>query len=349
MSSTTCNCSQTSGGFAAPANVGERPRFYARQLVEADDLILEHEYLRAKLRRHNRFLHGWGVVCGARVVLANQPWKVVVKTGYILSPYGDEICIGKDQCVDVRTTCTSSAPPEPVDDCGCTEASPPIPAGQQMFIAIRYVEKPARLVRVPLGGCGCNESACEYARYVELLRDLHPRPLPGLAHLAAGRLGRDARPTAGLPRLPGRALGGPERVHRRRVRQHRAAGMRLPPAGAVVRIHVVAVLRRHGGLEAAAGAGPARAGVRRAVTGTPRLSPALLVRLQRTAGNQAVLCLLARAGGKPPTLKETSEVPARANLPAPQLRLSLWQRLRDRVRWRRLPASEPPRLLLDPP
>lgn len=160
MNTAPCNCqSQT-----ATQSVNERPRYYARQLVTPDDMTLEQEYFRTRLRRHNRYLHGWGVVCGASVVEANQPWKVIVKPGYILGPYGDEICIEKDQCVDVRKKCTSSQPQDPPDGFDCTEVQPPKPAGGTLFVAIRYAESKTRLIRVPLGGCGCEENTCEYSR-----------------------------------------------------------------------------------------------------------------------------------------------------------------------------------------
>jgi hypothetical protein len=159
MDTAYCDCqSQT-----AKPHVNERPRYYARQLVTPDDMTLEQDYFRAKLRRHNRFLHGWGVVCGARVLPA-QPWYVIVKAGYILSPCGDEIFIEKDQCLDVRKKCLSSEPQSPPDDCGCTEAVPTMPPGSSLYVAIRYVEHKSRLMRVPLGGCGCETSACEHSR-----------------------------------------------------------------------------------------------------------------------------------------------------------------------------------------
>jgi hypothetical protein len=164
-----CNCApfdcQTQ--TARTTSLNDRPRYYARQLVTPDDLTLEQDYFRAKLRRHNRYLHGWGVVCGARVALAAQPWMVIVKKGYVLGPYGDEICIEKDQCVDVRNLCQSSQPATPLDQGCCTEAAQPLPPRSPLFVAIRYVENPARLVRVPLGGCGCEASSCEYTRYTD--------------------------------------------------------------------------------------------------------------------------------------------------------------------------------------
>lgn len=160
-----CNCGGSATQTAGKTTVTERPRYYARQLVTPDDMTLEQDYFRAKLRRHNRYLHGWGVVCGAHVVAANQPWMVVVKSGYILGPYGDEIYIETDQCVDVRVPCT---PAPPVSDSGCQEAQAAPPAATTMqWVAVQYVERPTRLVRVPMGGCGCEDSVCEYTRFCD--------------------------------------------------------------------------------------------------------------------------------------------------------------------------------------
>lgn len=44
-----------------------RPRYFNGQLLTADDLQAEQNYFREKLRRHNRCLHGWGVVRGLEV------------------------------------------------------------------------------------------------------------------------------------------------------------------------------------------------------------------------------------------------------------------------------------------
>ena len=161
MSTITAPCSCASHGTQPATN--ERPRYYARQLVTPDDFTLEQDYFRAKMRRHNRFLHGFGVVCGARVVLSNQPWKVIVKSGYILGPYGDEIYIETDQCVDVRDSCT----PPPPDDNGCHEAQPVPTSTTTQWVAVQYKEKQTRLVRVPAGGCGCEDSICEYSRFCD--------------------------------------------------------------------------------------------------------------------------------------------------------------------------------------
>jgi hypothetical protein len=188
MNTAACNChTQT-----AKASLNERPRYYARQLVTPDDMTLEQDYFRARLRRHNRYLHGWGVVCGAEVVEATKAWKVIVKAGFVLGPYGDEIFIESDQCVDVRKRCV---PPESPDDEECLEAQP-APADvdtEDQWLAIRYLEKKTRLVKVPLGGCGCEDSSCEHTRFqdhyeicvIDHCPESHQNP-PGRSSLGGG-------------------------------------------------------------------------------------------------------------------------------------------------------------------
>ena len=41
-------------------------RYFARQLLTADDLTADQQHVLARFRRHNRLLHGWGVVFSAR-------------------------------------------------------------------------------------------------------------------------------------------------------------------------------------------------------------------------------------------------------------------------------------------
>jgi hypothetical protein len=71
----------------------ERPRFFAGQILTEQDLRDAQEYLRGKDKRHSRYLHGFGVVCGLRVVPASPPHRqrVVVEPGLALDPWGREI------------------------------------------------------------------------------------------------------------------------------------------------------------------------------------------------------------------------------------------------------------------
>ena len=45
----------------------EHPHFYAGRLLTAADLQDDQDYFRAKIRLHDRLLHGWGIVTGLQV------------------------------------------------------------------------------------------------------------------------------------------------------------------------------------------------------------------------------------------------------------------------------------------
>jgi hypothetical protein len=145
----------------------ERTRFFPRQLVTPDDLTQDQRYFRDKLRRHNRFLHGWGVVCGAWVRKHADPGKVVIEPGYVLGPWGDEIVIDKEVPVDlfqetteglVHATCTDPADP------WCSRVRVERRAGATSYLAVRYDECDTRPVRVATDACGCDLTECQYSR-----------------------------------------------------------------------------------------------------------------------------------------------------------------------------------------
>ncbi|GJG89729.1 hypothetical protein tb265_49100 [Gemmatimonadetes bacterium T265] len=165
---------------AQPAAGLERTRFFARQLVGPDDLTQDQVYFREKARRHNRMLHGWGVVCGACVRRGATDCEVVIEPGYLLGPWGDEIVIDREVTVDV---CKQGAG-EQSGCCGdeldpwCADVRGDCPEGR-LYLAVRYAECQARPVRSGGCGCGCDDAACEYSRVrdsfaVKLLRDLPP-------------------------------------------------------------------------------------------------------------------------------------------------------------------------------
>lgn len=145
----------------------ERTRFFPRQLVAPDDLTQDQIYFREKFRRHNRLLHGWGVVCGVRVKAGQDLCQIIVEPGYVLGPFGDEIVIEAEVTVDL---CREGLDGNAVSPCGdlldpwCSDVRVDRPTGQKLYVAVRYAECQARPVRVTAGGCGCDETACEYSR-----------------------------------------------------------------------------------------------------------------------------------------------------------------------------------------
>jgi hypothetical protein len=158
----------TTGCWSDTTN--ERPRFFPRQLIGADDLNRQQDYHRQKLREHNRLLHGWGVVCGCGVEAApttERPGQIRITPGYLLTPQGDSVLIRADVLFDVATCAVDS-------DDRCAFARPcPQPTRRrvgdqrQVYLAVRYIECDARPVRVAPGGCSCDDAECEYSRVVE--------------------------------------------------------------------------------------------------------------------------------------------------------------------------------------
>jgi uncharacterized repeat protein (TIGR01451 family) len=159
----------------------ERVHYFPRQLLTADDMIADQDYFRQKLRRHNRFLHGWGVVCGLEVTAepsANTPWRVKISDGYALGPYGDEIFVAEPVYLDLAE-CGPGAATSPCEpSLLLTHVSA---TGGQVFVAIKYAECLAQPVRAMPAGCACEDEACEYSRIrdsfqIECLTELPPLP-----------------------------------------------------------------------------------------------------------------------------------------------------------------------------
>lgn len=159
------------------STIAELPRYYPRQLITPDDLTLEQNYFRDRMRRHNRLLHGWGVVCGALVCPATTTnsdgsvsftaWQVQVQTGYALGPYGDEIILDCVRTVDLRTSGVTGVTGEPCIDAPdpwCSQVFTTPSTTNTLFIAIKYKQSMMRPVRVQPVGCGCDDTSCEYSR-----------------------------------------------------------------------------------------------------------------------------------------------------------------------------------------
>jgi hypothetical protein len=100
-----------------------------------------------RLRRHDRFAHGFGVVCGLYIYAAPDrlhPWTIGVCPGYAVGPCGDEIEVPSRVLVDIRNFSwsrpyvngvaqrnafvglrfadTAGSPEESSCDCGCSSA-----------------------------------------------------------------------------------------------------------------------------------------------------------------------------------------------------------------------------------
>jgi len=95
----------------------KRNRFFSGRLLTAEDLELEQEYFREKLKRHNRYLHGFGIVFGLEVSKGRS--AVVVSPGLAIDCQGNEIAVT-----------------EPLE-----ESFPTQDLGSTLFLSIRFVER----------------------------------------------------------------------------------------------------------------------------------------------------------------------------------------------------------------
>ncbi len=137
-----------------------RPRFFAGQLLTEEDLNRLENYVIEKNKLHNRYLHGWGVVCGLEIICSPCAGQVTVTSGYALSPCGEDIVVCHDDVVNVcdlinkckekerrQWNCDPPSTGQPSRDQGLTE---------DWIFAIRYDEKSSKGV-TPLKN---NGTAC---------------------------------------------------------------------------------------------------------------------------------------------------------------------------------------------
>jgi len=166
------NCNKRSTPEVCEMGVLERPRYFPRQLITPVEMTLEATYFRDKLRRHNRLLHGWGVVCGAEVCTATnadgspQLWKVTVKPGYVLAPDGNEIAVNKERVLDLRVASAVGGPEDLSLELGDPWCRPALNENlpDPVYVAVRYSEIMTRQVRSQPVGCGCDDAPCEPSR-----------------------------------------------------------------------------------------------------------------------------------------------------------------------------------------
>jgi hypothetical protein len=135
------------GSFKFPAGALARPEYRPGNYLLPGDLQTGQRYLQQRLRRHNRLLHGPGVVCGMSVVPANDsayPWGVYICPGYAIGPYGDEIELRRRVLLDIE------------DYLWTYFTAPGLP--QIAYAGIRYIEELDKPVAAPVPSCQCDET-----------------------------------------------------------------------------------------------------------------------------------------------------------------------------------------------
>ena len=73
----------------------KRLRYFTGQVLTVEGLELEQQYFREKLKRHNRTLHGFGIVSGLRVTVKRG--AIIVVPGLALDCEGNELMVSSEQ------------------------------------------------------------------------------------------------------------------------------------------------------------------------------------------------------------------------------------------------------------
>jgi hypothetical protein len=130
-----------------------RPHWKAGSYLTATACALEQNYRLQRFRRHNREMHGWGVVCGLWVVPAadgSHPWGVQICPGYAIGPYGDEIELIQPAQVNVEDYLWFR--PDPVVN-PLTGGPVQAPA----YVAVQYQDWTDGFTLVPNPPCACDD------------------------------------------------------------------------------------------------------------------------------------------------------------------------------------------------
>ncbi|WP_110240087.1 hypothetical protein [Nocardioides gilvus] len=130
----------------------KRVRYSLGMIVGDDELRQDQRYLMARDERHQRALHGWGVVAGLELVIADEA-HVEVHPGAALDAQGRWIGIDVTQCADLLPWLAAHR-----------EELPALPADVPVWITLCYDECATDLIPVPSGPCRTLDNSVQPSR-----------------------------------------------------------------------------------------------------------------------------------------------------------------------------------------
>lgn len=136
----------------------ERLNYFTGQFLTERDFRDEQTYLRGKQLQHNRYLHGWGTVCGLKVTQHPNPVcrdrLLVIEPGLALDCCGREIVI--QDCVYVDLIEALAGEPLDQPEPGNDEDETPTPSN--LLISLCYQECKTEFVPALYSDCGCDQT-----------------------------------------------------------------------------------------------------------------------------------------------------------------------------------------------
>ena len=176
------SCQEACGSIVA-----ERNRYFTGKYMTARDFQGEQQYFLSRRQLHNRVLHGWGIVCGLRVI--KHPDKecakrwVVVRAGIALDCCGRELVLRTDTPFELPLPELETAPPTGAGQALAADEPASEPPGQPdkgddgaLLLCLRYTEN--EIEQVPAlyneGVCDPNRREANRVREVAKLEWLRP-------------------------------------------------------------------------------------------------------------------------------------------------------------------------------
>jgi DNA-binding beta-propeller fold protein YncE len=136
-----------------------RNHYFTSKFMGEREFTIEQEYLTGKQRRHNKELHGWGTVCGLKVVEhpvenCRDRW-VVVEPGTAVDCCGREVVLRAPEYFDFRAA---------FEDRWLLDHGPGVPVDalpHTLQICLRYTECATEDVPLLFDDAGCDGTRCQ--------------------------------------------------------------------------------------------------------------------------------------------------------------------------------------------
>ena len=131
----------------------ERIKYFTGKLMTVRDFEEEQVYHIEKRKHHHRYLHGYGIVCGLRVVPTQPPQRryVMVEPGVALDPWGSDIVV----CKPTEFELTGEGEPDLRDK------------SNSLYVVIKYRECDTEPVPIPGEPCRSEEANVAPSRVME--------------------------------------------------------------------------------------------------------------------------------------------------------------------------------------
>src|SRR6185437_5798990 len=165
-----CNCRQNNpaaGGVCVECDIPQlaRNHYFTGKLLVERDFTDEQRYFLGKLRRHNQRLHGWGTVCGLKVLEhpnpACQDRIVRIEPGTAIDCCGREILLLNEEYFDFRQAVLNAWQAQN------GPSSEPDDSEHTLQICVNYRECAAEDVPALFDDCSHDGAGCRPNRLVD--------------------------------------------------------------------------------------------------------------------------------------------------------------------------------------